>query len=207
MSGLLEGIDISHHNWSVIKTYGAAWLRRMAADGFVIMKASEGCTFTDPKCAVYTNMINRDPWKDYPCVGYYHYARPEYNTARDEARHFMDVVHSMGIKNTGALLALDVEGRALSVPDVGTWSREWLDAVYMEMGVKPLVYCQRSALPLFKEVVDGDYGLWLAAWTARRPKNVQPWPFMAIWQYSSLGLDKDYFFGGKEQFRRYAGIE
>ena len=61
MSELLGGIDISHHNWSVIKTYGAAWLRRMVADGFVIMKASEGSTFTDPKCAVYTNMINRGP--------------------------------------------------------------------------------------------------------------------------------------------------
>ena len=203
----LSGIDISHHNWTVIQGEDRrerGWLYNKAADGFVIMKATEGVTFDDPRFRDYICMIGESNIiYDFASAGAYHYARPENNTALAEAKHFVNVVGSLA----GSLvLALDVEGRALEYPNIDKWSREWLDAVYDMTGVKPLLYCQRSALKLFDSVPEGDYGLWLAAWQKQCPKHsaVLPWSFIAVWQNNGMGLDTDYFFGNKKQWRKYA---
>ena len=203
----LSGIDISHHNWSVIQSEDRrerGWLYNKAADGFVMMKATEGVTFDDPRFQDYIRMIGESNIVyDFASVGAYHYARPENNTAYAEAKHFVSRIGGLA----GSLvLALDVEGRALECPSLDKWCREWLDAVYQMTGVKPLLYCQRSALKLFDSVPEGDYGLWLAAWQKQCPKHsaALPWPFIAIWQNNGLGLDTDYFFGNKKQWKKYA---
>lgn len=201
MSGILEGIDISHHNYYTIKSMAPDYLPKMAKNGFVIMKATEGRTWRDPKMSAYMAML---PDLDSQ-IGFYHYARPEINGPTEEANNFLETVR-FHVAMAPRVLALDVEGKALVVPELDSWCRIWLNKVYEETGIKPLVYCQRSALKLFEEVPAGDYGLWLASWSERRPKETKPWPFMAIWQYSALGIDKDYFFGSKEQWRRYAGV-
>lgn len=199
----LGGIDISHHNYSWVKAQPKQYIYNIARDGFVIMKATEGATWIDPRYNEYIRMIGEQAvMKGAVQVGAYHYARPEYNLPEAEAKNFLDMVW----KYSGHMLyALDVEGRALTVPDLDGWCRKWLDAVYKETGVKPLVYCQRSALKLFSKVPEGDYGLWLASWTKTKPKDTQPWDFMAIWQNNSLNIDTDIFFGGAGQWRKYAG--
>lgn len=203
----LYGIDISHHNWHLIQEnerQERGWLYNMACDGFVMMKATEGRTFDDPRFMDYIKLIGETNIRfDFASAGAYHYARPENNLAAVEARHFVDRIGSLA----GCLvLALDVEGRALEYPNIDKWCFEWLEAVKAMTGVKPLVYCQRSALKLFDRVPAGDYGLWLASWQKQCPKNTQvaPWPFMAIWQNNGMGLDTDYFFGNKKQWRKYA---
>ena len=202
----LSGIDISHHNYQLIRSYcnsDRQWLYHKAADGFVILKASEGVTYDDPRFMEYIRMIGEaNIMTGYASVGAYHYARPENNTAIAEAQHFVSVVRPyIG----HILLALDVEGRALEYPNIDKWCFEWLETVRKMTGVKPLVYCQRSALKLFDMVPAGDYGLWLASWQKQKPKQAlcAPWPFMAIWQNNGMNLDTDYFFGSKEQWQRY----
>ena len=203
----LSGIDISHHNWSAIQQNDRqerGWLYNKAADGFVIMKATEGVTYDDPRFNDYIRMIGESNiMYDFASVGAYHYARPENNMPLPEAKHFVNVIK----KYSGRmLLALDVEGRALEYPNIDKWCFEWLEAVRDMTGVKPLVYCQRSALRLFDLVPSGDYGLWLASWQKQRPKNslCSPWPFMAIWQNNGIGIDTDFFFGNKKQWNAYA---
>ena len=203
---ILEGIDISHHNWHVIKTYGAEWLQKMAREGFVIMKLTEGVSFDDPKAASYMLMIAEDDSNEPPAVGFYHYARPEYNAPEAEAKHFLQQLRNVYEYKRGAVLALDVEGRALQVKNLDTWCFTWLETVYHATGVRPLIYCQKSAVKLFERCAGADYGLWIASWSTVKPRKVQPWAFPAIWQWSSLGLDKDYFFGGREQWFKYAGV-
>ena len=203
----ISGIDISHHNWTVVQAEDRrtrGWLYNKASDGFVILKATEGVTFDDPHFGDYIRMIGESNIiYDFASVGAYHYARPENNTALAEAKHFVERIGKLA---GSLLLALDVEGRALECPRLDTWCRDWLDAVYGLTGVKPLLYCQRSALKLFESVPEGDYGLWLAAWQKQAPKqsNVLPWPFMALWQNNGIGMDTDYFFGNKKQWRKYA---
>ena len=202
----LSGIDISHHNWTVIQAEerrNRGWLRNQALEGFVIMKATEGVTFDDPRKNDYSRMIGELAiMTDKANIGYYHYARPENNSALDEARHFVEAI---GYHVGHALLALDVEGRALSVPNIDKWCHEWLTAVeYMTDGVKPVVYVQRSALNLFDTVPACDFGLWLASWQKQKPKICAPWEFMAIWQSNGLNIDTDFFFGSPEQWHKYA---
>lgn len=199
---ILQGIDISHHNKSLIRSYGRQWLREKASEGFVIMKATEGQTWMDPMYPSYVDMIGPEhilARKNQ--VGFYHYARPENNTPQEEVDNFLGAVSDY--IGTG-LLALDVEGRALECPNVGEWVYEWLKLVKRKTGVKPVVYCQRSALPKFELAASGDYGLWLASWTKSKPSKISPWSFMALWQYKGVGLDEDYFFGSPEQWRKYA---
>ena len=66
----------------------------------------------------------------------------------------------------------------------------------------------------WSSVVKGDYGLWVAGYPDNRdswdiPKflwNVSPWPFYAIWQYTSSGgrLDRDVFTGDRTAWDKYA---
>ena len=199
----LNGIDISHHNYTTIKAQSKNYLYDKALTGFVMMKATEGATWIDPRFNEYIRMIGEHAITTHAVqVGAYHYARPEYNLPEAEAKNFLD----MTWKYSGHMVyALDVEGRALSVQDLDKWCRKWLDIVYKETGSRPLVYVQRSALKLFSSVPEGDYGLWLAAWIKSRPKDTQPWPFMAMWQYTSVNMDEDIFFGGPAQWFKYAG--
>lgn len=200
---IMQGVDISHHNYSLIRAKGASYLHNTASNGFVIMKATEGVTFDDPRYNEYIRMIGESHIRHgFACAGAYHYARPENNTALAEAKHFFDRI---GPFSGSLLLALDVEGRALQYPNIDNWCYEWLKAVEdMTDGVKPLVYCQRSDLHLFEKVPAHDYGLWLAAWQKSAPKNPAPWDFMAIWQNNGMNLDTDYFYGDAKQWARYA---
>lgn len=198
----LSGIDISHHNYTVLKADGLYKLHEKAILGFVMMKASEGVSFTDPRFNEYIRAIGEaDIMNDFVQAGAYHYARPENNAAVAEAHHFVDLV---GRYAGHMVYALDVEGRALEVPNIDEWSFEWLREVQRMTGVKPMIYLQRSALPKFKKTASGDFGLWLAAWTRTKPAKTDPWSFMAIWQNNGLNLDTDYFFGSPDQWRKYA---
>ena len=200
---MLSGYDISHHNYKYLMSKATGQdLRKVARDGFLIMKATEGLTFDDPRCMEYvrtvgvSNIINGAAQ-----IGFYHYARPEYNEAVREAEHFLSVVRPyLG----SAVLALDFEGRALYMPGAVEWSYTWLEAVRIRTGVRPLLYIQKSEFKRFGKVAEADYGLWLASWSKGKPKDVRPWPFMAVWQYDTVGLDKDIFFGDAAAWRKYA---
>ena len=88
---IMQGIDISHHNYSLIRAKGASYLYDKASLGFVIMKATEGVTFDDPRYNEYVRMIGESNIRyGFACAGAYHYARPENNTALAEAQHFVD---------------------------------------------------------------------------------------------------------------------
>lgn len=199
---IMQGIDISHHNKSLVKSYGSGWLFDKALNGFVILKATEGQTWEDPCKDFYLESIGKQRIREKLVqVGLYHYARPENNTPSEEVENFLA---SVGDLVGSAVLALDVEGRALDCRNVGEWSYEWLKLVKRKTGVKPLLYCQRSALPKFSLAAANDYGLWLAAWQKSKPAKISPWEIMAVWQFKGEGLDEDYFFGDSSQWRKYA---
>lgn len=202
-SGVLNGIDVS--NWQSTSAYNPANY------DFIIMKASEGVNYKDPMLDKHydyiSNSKNGKPTSK-KLYGFYHYARPETgNTAEAEAKSFLNYVgHHAG----NCLFILDWEGNALNQPV--SWAKVWLDYVYKQTGVKPLIYLQQSqaSSSKYKSIVDGDYGLWVAQYDSRSATSTvrtQPgatiWPVWAMWQYAENPIDKNYFNGSVVLFKKY----
>ena len=199
---MLRGLDLS--TWQAVGT----------GDGdydFIICKATEGVGYTDPKCDAHYQRAKSQG----KLLGVYHFARPGYNSAIDEADWFVSQIQGYIGE---ALLVLDWEVEATW--NVG-WAKQWLDRVYEKTGVKPLVYMSGSVVNSndWSSVVAGDYGLWIAYWPneyqygqgwptdpSQMSYPIGAWPFWAIWQFSSRNgtLDCDVAQMDREGWMKYA---
>ena len=191
---MLNGIDISHHNSTQIKRGDLI----PADHDFVLMKATEGKSYVDPMLYPYISMIDQDR------QGFDHYARPENNNPVAEALHFLGRVGSYAGR---AMYALDVEGKAFKLDraTLSGWVLTWLKTVEQETGVKPIVYTGTEGLQKFgRAILANDTGLWFARYRSKLEKEMYaPYPFWAIWQYTSTPFDRDYFNGTKAQWDKY----
>lgn len=161
---------------------------------FVIIKASEGNGYKDPKLDAHYNAVK----KAKKLYGFYHYARPDLgNTPEAEADWFLSLVgHHAG----KCIYALDWEGDALRYPE--TWALRWCQRVQEVTGVKPLVYCSASEAVRMRMLYLNDYGLWVAHWGVYRP-TFGGYPTYAIWQYQGSPIDKDVFNGDRRAWKAY----
>lgn len=191
----MYGVDISH--WQGVNALANILKKADRKIEFALIKASEGTSYVDSRLAANVADAKRLGLH----IGVYHYARPEYNSAIAEATHFLDVLNRNGVVIGEDVLVLDYEGVAHQYGE--KWAREWLDQVYRETGVKPMIYLSAAYLSKYKSVAEGDYGLWVAKWGAE-PTDVRPWAFKAIWQYNNVDFDKDVFYGTAETWTKYA---
>lgn len=191
---MLKGIDVSHHNkYEIFPRNGKRPSIDFSKHDFVIIKATEGRTYVDPMLERYIALLGEDQ-----LYGFYHFARPENNSPRDEAMNFCGAIRNW---DENAMLVLDWEGKAVNCPI--TWAVEWCKYVEEKCGKKPLIYCSswytKKCLPLLEE----DIGLWVAHYTKSNKPTVYTYPTWAMWQYTSEPYDKDVFNGNKTQFRKY----
>lgn len=191
---MLQGIDVCHYNWDGEKKA----LRLMDGKDFVIIKATEGKTFDDQ----YTDVWTGAALKYGKLLGYYHYARPENNTAKEEADHFIRIVEEY--LEHRPILVLDWEGAALNCST--EWALEWLNEVKDRTGCKPFIYVQYSALKQMKNVAEAGFPLWLARYNSEKG-DVTPFKEAKIWQYTSSPIDSNRFYGDKEEWLYYAKQE
>lgn len=72
-------------------------------------------------------------------------------------------------------------------------------------GVKPIVYTGTEGLTRFgRAILANDTGLWFARYRAKLHKVMYaPYPFWALWQYTSSPFDRDYFNGSRAQWDKY----
>lgn len=204
----MKGIDISHYQKGLD-------LSKVECD-FVIVKATEGATYVDP---TFTSFIDK-AIKLEKKVGYYHFARPETNSAITEAMHFYKTTKAYITK---AIPILDWESSGKANV---TWAKKWLDEVYRLTGVKPMIYMSQSVVNAYdwSAVAKADYGLWVAKYrdnnvdrnydmtNAGEKPTVKYWSTVAMWQWTSSGrldgyngnLDLDIFYGDKEAWMKYA---
>ena len=198
----ITGNDISHHqgdiNFDVYRNNSF----------FLIMKATEGTSFTDPKLKRNQSEARRVGLP----LGYYHFARPDANSnAENEAVYFLNVIGSL---QEGEVLVLDYEPNWNG--DAVAWCKKWLDAVFARTGCRPLIYLNESQVRGFnwKPVVDGGYGLWIAKYTYDPNKNTYNkgiWPFAAMQQWTNRqqvpgiagNVDGNVFFGDQATFKKY----
>lgn len=196
---MMFGIDISNHNYDAIfKTnYGK---HLFSTAHFIWMKATEGKSFVDKSVDAYVEKADLEG-KD--VVGFYHYARPDLNRYHEEAMHFCVEVKRLARESHSViLLALDWEGLSLSYST--EWALNWLRTVEETTGIKPLVYVSESVANSteWDAIVDDDYGLWVAKWSAYKPEP-GAWPFYAFHQYTSSPIDLDIFNGNVSALKRY----
>lgn len=198
---MLKGIDISRHNRNMKD------VNSINDFDFVIMKASEGATYRDSSAMYYHSFLDVDTLR-----GFYHYARPENgNSAKSEASNFVSAI--LKYMDGKTILALDVEDKALSVPDLDSWCLEFCQYVYNATGVRPLIYCSEAECKRFKKCAKADFGLWVAKWSMMKPtkSKIKPWEVFAIWQNSNntivsgVRCDHNYFNGNREQYLKYCG--
>jgi GH25 family lysozyme M1 (1,4-beta-N-acetylmuramidase) len=182
----LRGIDVSHHNKYKIPDF--------SKQDFVIMKATEGKSFVDPMLNTYIEMLKPDQ-----LYGFYHFARPERNRAKDEALHFCNTIGKYGEE---AILVLDWE--ALAVQQPIEWALEWCKEVEKIYGKKPLIYCSSWYTKKCRLLLQNDIGLWVAHYTKKDKPTIYTYPTYALWQYTSEPYDKDVFNGTRKQWELYA---
>lgn len=196
---MINGFDVSH--WQGARGV-ATCVKKVPNAKFVIIKATEGAHSVDTS-------FEQNAVDAVACglmTGFYHYARPEYNTPKAEAKHFVDTVK----KHIGtSVLVLDYEGKALEYGY--TWALDWLREVYRLTGVRPLIYLSGSKVKDYTAIATEDFGLWIAAWSSesKMKSYLKGWNFWAMWQYSTSGgaLDLDKFNGTEGQFLMYAAID
>ena len=196
---MLNGIDISHWQKGID-------LSKINFD-FVICKATEGINYLDPCFDAYMKQAESMG----KCLGFYHFARPEKNSAHAEALFFYQNTWSWFNR---AVPVLDWESSGKW--DV-SWAKEWLDEIYALTGVKPIIYMSEAIVNQYNwsEVAKADYGLWVAKYrdmtidknydmsNAGKDPSVKWWSMYAMWQWTSRGrldgyskdLDCDVFYG------------
>ena len=206
-----NGIDISNHQGSM----DLAKVLKQTKTDFVICKATEGLKFVDKFCDKFM-VIAQDAGKQ---VGFYHFARPEWNSAKAEAEFFLR--QTKGYFGKG-IPVLDWESSGKSNVK---WAKEWLDYIYDKTGVKPVIYMSESVVNAFnwKAVADTGYGLWVARYrdynidrnydmsTCGKKPVVKWWSFYMMWQWTSVGrldgysgnLDCDVFYGDGKAWDAY----
>jgi lysozyme len=195
----ISGIDVSKWQGDIVWSVVAQQVK------FALFKATEGKGYTDPKFARNQQETRRSGL----LVGYYHFSRPDLNSALAEADYFLSVVKP----SSGEILALDYEANWNG--DVVGWCKTFLDRVSQQLsGYKPLIYLNRSLANGhdWSSVINANYGLWIASYDGN-PTSVPktPWPTTAMKQYSSSGsvpgiignVDMNTFFGNEETYKKY----
>jgi lysozyme len=178
-AGPIHGVDVSgwqgQVDWGAVKGTG-----RM----FGFAKATEGATFVDNTFAGNRAAMAR---AGLTLRGFYHFARPDRNTAAAEAAHFLRTVGPLG---PGEVAVLDLEVTP-GLPGIGDWAAEWLGRVHQATGRLPMIYSYQSYLYEIPTSRLTPYPLWVAAWgddnglvPTTQPKTDR-WNRWTFWQYTS----------------------
>lgn len=176
---------------------------------FLIIKATEGRGFTDPKFSRNQSESRRVKLP----LGYYHFARPDLgNTPEAEAQYFLDII---GPLRDGEVLALDYECPNQVQAHVD-WCKKWLDYVFSKVTVRAFIYLNQSQLRTFNwtAVKGANYALWVAAYTGDPNNNNYyggVWGKAAMQQWTSSqsvpgiigAVDGNAFFGDLPTFKKY----
>jgi len=202
------GIDISHHqgsiNWTQVYNDGKV---------FAFVKATEGVTYNDPRFV--TNMNNGN--NAGVVMGAYHFARPDNNSAIDEANHFVNIAGNY-ISDGFLPPVLDLEDpnsnthldNLYSSAQLTTWVLDWLTEVENQTGVRPIIYTNSHYAGYLQSSVN-VYDLWIAkpdGSPTNPPSNLGVWNDWKFKQYDWYGsvngisgnVDLDVFHGSMQDF-------
>lgn len=192
----LEGIDLASHQGDYTYPTDPA---------FAIIKASGGHSYRNP----YLPQQVANARAKGIIVGFYHYMFEPTSGGGDvnrEAQNFIEACRPY--VQPGATFWLDVEEFPAKVGytgDLGDWLVAFCEQVEHAFGCVCGIYCATwylteaglaDATPLQK------YPFWMASWQEAVPPAVfmRPWDHLTLHQYDANGIDKDRFYGTREEF-------
>lgn len=205
--GSLNGIDIASYQRGID-------LSAVNAD-FVIIKATQGTTYTNPYYKAWAD----NALANGKLVGFYHYASGGNPTA--EADHFYQAIK--GYKGR-ALVALDWEGvqnQSFRKGNDAVWCKAFMDRIGSLMGATPVLYISKNITRAVNWTpVARSYPLWAAQYANTKLTGYKSspwtdsysfgaWNDAKIYQYTSSGringwggnLDLDIFYGNEADWR------
>ena len=207
------GIDISHHqgtiNWSQVYNDGKV---------FAFVKATEGFTYDDPLFS--SNMTNGN--NAGVVMGAYHFARPDNNSAHNEATHFVNVAGSyIGQGFLPPVLDLENPNSSTDLQQLFTsaqltnWVQIWMTEVENATGVRPIIYTNRNFAQYLQSSLN-TYDIWIArpgTSPTTDPGDMGYWTTWQFKQYSWYGsvagisgnVDLDSFNGTINDFNTMIG--
>ncbi|MDB5284976.1 MAG: glycoside hydrolase family 25 [Bacteroidota bacterium] len=187
------GVDVSHYDSD--PPYGTInWVQaKTAGKTFAFCKATEGVTYTDP--SFVTNISGGNIAG--VVMGAYHFARPETNTAINEANYFLSKASSyIGAGYLPPVLDLeDPSGTPLSSfftsNALTMWVQDWMSTVENATGVAPVIYTNGTYASYLNSSLN-TYGLWTAdpdgsATAAPNAAHLGVWTTWLFKQYSWTG--------------------
>lgn len=205
---MLNIIDVSNNN-------GGLNVADIKADG-VIAKATENTNFTDYTLPIF--MVQAT--KSGKLTGLYHFARP--GNWKEQADYFL---RSAKPYLRHSIIVLDYESTVVTYGGV-QWALNWLDYVYKQTGVKPLIYLGLADENYYNWTpVAKKYGVWIAQYNDMNPHygfkprdlygRVSHWSKMTMFQYTPNGhlsgyngaLDLDAYYGSKNDWDRHQDNE
>ena len=191
---LCYGIDISHHqgsiDWDMVAQASVENPIR-----FVIMKATEGSSFTDPD---YADNIRRARDAGFVC-GVYHFYSPMASPQK-QAENYINTVK---LAKGDFVPVVDVERSGRSSDELQRELLVFLKALETHYGAKPIIYASSKFRKrhLYNAEFD-SYPFWVAHYYVARPVTDKPW---RLWQFtdhaSVAGID------GYADFNVFRGTE
>jgi lysozyme len=189
----IKGIDISHHNKVT------NWIAVSDSVDFVILKATEGGTFKDPKFRAYWSNAKRHK----VIRGAYHFFVPNVPAEKQ----FANFKNSVKLSKGDLVPFLDVEVKEVDVNEVN----KWVALATAHYGVEPIIYTEYS---FFKLILDGKVNcnkLWIYVDEKYGRKPSFKSYNCAFWQYSHTGnvkgidgeVDLDEFIDTTNQISTY----
>lgn len=179
-----------------------------------IIKATDGVNYVNPAMTQQAN----GAIKSNKLIGFYHYARG--GNYKQEANFFLRTIKPY-LKRS--IIVLDYEGATVTYG--GTWwAKSWLDYVYNQTGVKPLIYLGLSDENIYNWSANNTtkYSLWFAQYDTMNAHygfnpnkkltygKIAHWKNskVAMYQYTSNGrlqgynapLDLDVYYGSKNDW-------
>ncbi|KAL4964306.1 lysozyme [Aspergillus stella-maris] len=198
----VQGFDISNYQSNV--DFAGAY---NAGARFVMIKATEGTTFTDRSFSThYTGATNANLLR-----GGYHYAHPDSSTGAAQATYFLS--HGGGWTNDGLTLPgmLDLEAGCygLTAAEMTSWISDFGETYKSATGRYPMLYITAS----WWSECTGDnggfaeYPLVLARWASSPGTVPGGWSYQSFWQKDdsyAFGGDSEEWNGSEESLRTFA---
>lgn len=188
---MLKGYDTSHHQ------NNAVFNEAVANSDFMIIKATEGKTYIDGtfKDRAY-QLYELDKLN-----GFYHFARPDNNTAKEEANHFINTISKYMNYNT--ILVLDWEGKALNYSF--EWALEFCKIVSEKTQRPCIIYASASVVRKYAH----KYKYW---WTSHYNNICEngcthDGVEEVMTQYTSTPIDIDVFHGTEKDWYTLCGYK
>lgn len=198
---VLKGVDVSHWDDNVD-------FRNLGVD-FAICKATQGTGFTD-------NMFDANITGMQLAgllTGIYHFADGQDPVS--EAEFFFSMVHDHIGKS---VMVLDFE---IDTADNRDWCEKFIARFYELSHVWPMLYISAYRCSQYAgSFIPAECGLWVAGYPhdyqswpdPTIPYDLSPWPFAALWQFSSAlllngqGFDGNYAYMDVQAWQKYAGV-